>query len=71
MLEWAATVDGFNTYIREGRIWIFMPGSEHEQEFLKIGEPAKSVTKVGAGPMGCTLRAAERDVIARYMSAIR
>ncbi len=69
VLKWAASVDGFHTYMREGRIWVFRPNSEHEAEFLKIGEPAKSITKIGAGPLRATVRAAEEDVMQRYLRA--
>ncbi len=71
VLKWAAMKDGFNTYVREGRIWVFKPGSEHEAEFLEVGEPAKSVTKVGAGPMRATVRAAELDVMHRYLRSLK
>lgn len=69
VLKWAAKVHGFNTYIREGRVWVFKPGSEHEAEFLSVGEPAKSITKVGAGPLRSTIRAAEEDVLHHYIRA--
>ena len=69
VLKWAAKVDGFNTYVREGRVWVFKPGSEHEAEFLSVGEPAKSITKVGAGPLRSTVRAADDDVLHRFIRA--
>ncbi len=66
---WAATEPGFNTYIVDGRIWVFEPGSEAEAEFKANGEPAKSVTFVGAGPLGMTVRGAERATVVSYIAA--
>lgn len=69
--EWQIAAPGFNTYLREGRIWVFKPGSEDEQEFLSVGEPAKNVTAIGAGPDGRTVKSADMAVIEAYLFAVR
>ncbi|MHC4990334.1 MAG: hypothetical protein ACYTGC_05075 [Planctomycetota bacterium] len=37
-------------------------------DFLRYGEPARSVTLVGAGPRGCTLRSDERSTLTAYLA---
>ena len=41
--------DTFSTYMEDGRIWVFETGSKAHDSFLSVGEPAKSVTILGAG----------------------
>lgn len=60
---------GFAVYEEDGRLWIFEDGSQAHQMFLKVGEPAKSVTKVGEGPEGRTVRSDDTAVVASYMAA--
>ncbi len=60
---------GFKVFMEDGRLWVFEEGSEALAEFQRVGEPAKSVTLVGAGPNGLTLRGAEREVLDRYRKA--
>jgi hypothetical protein len=52
-----------------GRMWVFSAGSEELRSFQAGHEPAKMVTKVGAGPMGKTIRAVEKDTIDAYLAA--
>ena len=58
---------GFEVYEREGRLWVFRPGSEDLAQFHAVGEPAKSVTLVGAGPNGMTIRAPDRETADAYL----
>lgn len=58
---------GFDIDVVDGRIWVFMEGSEAFEEYSKVGEPAKSVTLPGRGPNGMTIRGADREVIEAYM----
>ena len=39
------------------------------RRFLESGEPAMSVTRIGAGPDGLTLRGPDRDVLDAYARA--
>lgn len=57
---------GFTTAEKEGRLWVFRNGSEHLAEFQQFGEPAKSITLIGVGPDGMTLRGAEKDVLKAF-----
>ncbi len=59
--------DGFDTFIVDGRLWVLVPGTEAHAEFLKSGEPAKSVTRVGAGPNGMTIRSGNVETIDAYL----
>ena len=62
-------VAGFEVYGEDGRIWVFRAGSDALKQYLSVGEPAKSVTKIGAGPDGKTIRAVDMSVIDAYMAA--
>jgi hypothetical protein len=67
--RWA--MPGYAVYGAEGRLWVFRSGSKAHDEFLTSGEPAKSVTLIGAGPEGMTLRGAEREVLEAYAAPFR
>lgn len=59
-LEYLAAKPGFVTKAdEEGRIWVFAEGAE-----LKMSE--KHITRVGAGPMGATLKAVDASVLDAY-----
>ena len=62
---------GFQVFEDDGRIWVLRDGSEDLKEFLAVGEPAKSVTLVGAGPEGRTLIGPSREVLDSYRASIR
>jgi len=64
-----AAKPGFATFIVDGRLWVLVPGTEAHAEFLKSGEPAKSVTRVGAGPNGMTVRSGDTETIDAYLTA--
>jgi hypothetical protein len=70
ILDYVAARDGFETFVRDGRIWVFLPGSKELAEFEKSGEPAKSVTRVGAGPLGMTVKGPDTSTIDAYLEAI-
>ena len=70
ILAWRASADGFATHIEDGRVWVFEPGSEAEAMFLKVGEPAKSVTRIGVGPMGMSVRSNDGSIIDAYLEAV-
>lgn len=61
---------GFVTRIADGRIWVFAAGSKDWDEFLANGEPAKSVTKIGAGPNGATVKSSDTEVITKWLAAL-
>ena len=60
---------GFVTEVRDGRLWIFREGSKELDEFRTHGELAKSVTRVGSGPNGITIRAADTETLDAYLAA--
>jgi len=43
--------------------------SKELEEFKKQGEPAKQVTRIGAGPNGMTIRSSDASVIDAYLAA--
>lgn len=61
---------GFVTRFADGRIWVFAAGSKDWEEFLQHGEPAKSVTRIGAGPNGATVKSSAAEVIDAWLAAL-
>lgn len=59
-MEYIATRPGFITEVEEGRLWVLKPGQEKSD---------KHTTIVGQGPMGMTVKAADRDTIIEYLAA--
>lgn len=60
---------GFYTEVKDGRLWVFRDGSTDLAEFKRHGEPAKSVTRIGGGPNGMTIKSSDAKVIDEYMAA--
>jgi hypothetical protein len=60
---------GFVTTIRDGRLWVFRKGSPELADFQKKGELAKHVTRIGAGPKGMTIKAADVETLDAYKAA--
>ena len=65
----SASKPGFYTQVKEGRLWVFHEGFKELEEFKKHGEPAKQVTRIGAGPNGITIRSSDASVIDAYLAA--
>jgi hypothetical protein len=63
-----AARDGFETFIVDGRVWVFRAGAEEIAEFKSNGELAKSVTRPGAGPGGMTIRSSDSETIDLYLN---
>jgi hypothetical protein len=60
---------GYRVFEEDGRLWVFKDGSDALKEYENSGEPAKSVTLVGAGPDGKTIRSVDKETIQAYLSA--
>ncbi len=60
---------GYVAEVHDGRLWVFEAGSKDYKDFKTIGEPAKIVTRIGAGPDGMTIRSTEGAVIDGYLAA--
>lgn len=63
VIEYMAQKPGFETRMKEGRLWIFRAGSKNVTTFDAGGEPAKRVTFVKQGPLDTTLMAFDRAVL--------
>lgn len=59
---------GFAAYMYKQRLRVFRKGSRDLKEFLVSGEPAKSVTRIGAGPGGVSIRAVDAETIGIYLA---
>lgn len=67
ILEYMTTKPGFVTAVRDGRLWVFRPGSEPLTEFYANGEPAKHVIRPGSGPQGMTIKAPDAEIVEEYL----
>ncbi|MHC4810793.1 MAG: hypothetical protein ACYTEV_10575 [Planctomycetota bacterium] len=66
LLRWMGHRSGFEVFPEDGRLWVFDAGSEAAESFRTAGEPAKSITRIGAGPRGMSLRSDRPEVLDRY-----
>ena len=60
-------IEGFRTFVEDGRLWVFKDGSEDLAKFIEHGEPAKIVVLPGKGPNGMTMKGTDRGVMMEYM----
>ncbi len=61
---------GFFTAIVDGRLWVFRKDDRKSiDEFQTQGEPAKSVSRIGAGPNRMTIRAPDAETLDAYLKA--
>jgi hypothetical protein len=61
---------GYEVFFRDGRYWVFKEGSMDAAWFAMGGsELSKTVTLVGAGPGGRTVRGADMETAQGYVSA--
>ena len=61
---------GYTAVEKDGRLYVFVPGSAEHQRFGKTGELGKSVTRVGAGPKKMTIIAEEQVNLEAYLAAV-
>ena len=66
--EFLSIKEGFTTFTEDGRIWVFIRGSEELATFQEHGELTKCVVRPGAGPAGMTLKSSDAEVIERYLN---
>ncbi|TWT39044.1 hypothetical protein [Blastopirellula retiformator] len=62
---------GYVTQIADGRLWVIRADSDDLKEFTANGELGKHVTKIGAGPMGMTIKSSDAETIDSYMRNFR
>ena len=60
--------EGFEVVEQDGRLWVFETGSEDYKSFQEHGEPAKSVTSIGTGPNGMSIRSGDMATIKAYLA---
>ena len=67
----AATVyayPGFHVEMNDGRLWVFQDGSEALADYRKVGEPAKRLTRIAAGPGDLTIIGPDAETLDAYMA---
>jgi len=61
---------GFYTELdKDGRLWVFVDGSDDHKSYKEAGKPAKQVRRPGAGPDGVTIISTEMETITAYLVA--
>lgn len=60
---------GYVTKMEDGRLWVFVAGSEALSDFEANGELAKHTTLVNAGPGKITVKAPDRLTIDGYLAS--
>jgi hypothetical protein len=70
IIDYMTKLDGFETYVNsDGRLWVFRQDGPALEEFYKTGHPEKHVTLIGAGPLGLTIKAPDRQTADAYVRA--
>jgi hypothetical protein len=68
IVDYMTKLDGFETFVNsEGRLWVFRQNSPALDQFYKTGHPEKHVTLIGAGPLGLTIKAPDRETADAYV----
>ena len=62
------SVDGFQTYEKDGSLYVFVYGSPEAKEFAKSGKIEKPISEHG-GPGGLTMFAPSEGVLDAYYEA--
>ncbi|MCC9606057.1 hypothetical protein LOC68_19795 [Blastopirellula sp. JC732] len=62
---------GYVTKIIDGRLWVVRVDSADLKEFAASHDLAKHVTKIGAGPLGMTIKSPDSETIDSYMRNFR
>lgn len=60
---------GFEAHVENGRLWVFKTNSPELAAFKAQGEPAVSVSRIGEGPEGMTVRSHSQEIIEAYLTA--
>jgi len=55
----------------DGRLWVFRNGCAEFGQYVRDGELAKNVTRVGAGPNGMTLKAPDTGTLDLYVATVK
>lgn len=58
---------GFVTKVEDGRLWIFKDGSPELADMQKNGFPEKAAIRIGEGPDGMTIKAANDETLQEYL----
>jgi hypothetical protein len=68
IIDYVTVMAGFETFVNaDGRLWVFRADSRALDEFYKLGKPEKHITRVGAGPLGLTIKAPDAETADAYL----
>lgn len=62
---------GSAVYEEDGHLWVFEQGSEALSDFRSKGEPAKRITRIGAGPDGRSVIGPDNETLDSYLAGRR
>jgi hypothetical protein len=68
ILAYLAVKPGFVTRVDGERVWVFRDGCKELEVVAAGGELAEHVTRVGAGPLDCTLEAPDNNTLDDYIA---
>ncbi len=68
LLRYLGSKPGFHVEVIDDRLWVLEEGTEAHEKFFDDGPPPHSVTQIGAGPLGTSLRAVDRETIIAYLA---
>jgi hypothetical protein len=67
-VDYITKLDGCETFVNyEGRLWAFRQFSPELEQLYETGQPEKHVTFIGAGPLGLTIKAPDRETATAYL----
>jgi hypothetical protein len=70
ILRWMGSTPGFDVFAEDGRLWVFDIDSPASREYQRVGEPAKSITRIGVGPEGATVKSDTAEVLDRFLRSM-
>jgi len=71
-LDYLSAVPGFAVFATpEDRLWVFHAASKEAQEYPTQGPPEKHLTRIGAGPLGLTIKSPDGATIDAYLEALK
>jgi hypothetical protein len=59
----------FETFLEDGRLWVFKSGSKELDQCQQHHELEKQVIRVNVGPLGMTIKAPDDETIETHKSA--
>lgn len=69
LLAYVAVKPAFETFVEDGRLWVFRAGSDELASYREAGDLAKHVIRPHGGPLGATIKAPDNETIDEYLTS--